>query len=211
MTTRRTAMLLATLASWPWLTGFGWPQFFDLSWDEEVQLHDGRVIVVHLKFTYERLSRLSRYDRVILRNSEMSFDAGPPHGRIKQLFRRQKPVFLDRKDGQWYLVLEERGARSLIRDEDWGPKQNSTGQWVGVLRDGRFTPTPLDLLPSEFDAPNMLYEYAPMEQIVKLDKTTLTLRQKTEYLRLYPLGPGDQHIDRPNPSVYEQIKQREQK
>lgn len=209
MTTRRTAMQLGVLASWPFLTGFFWPPFFDLSWDEEVQLRDGRVIVVHLKFTYERLSRFSRYDRAILRNTEMSFDAGPPHGRVTQLFRRQKPVMLDQKDGQWYVVLEERGNRNLVRDEDWGPKQNSAGQWVGILQDRRFSQIPLDFMPTEFDKPNLLYEYGPFDEIVRLDKTIVTLDRKSDRLRRYPLAPEHRHIYRPKPSVYEQIQQRE--
>lgn len=31
-----------------------YPRNFDLQWDEEVQLHDGRIIVVHVKHFYER-------------------------------------------------------------------------------------------------------------------------------------------------------------
>jgi hypothetical protein len=48
---RRT--ILGGLVAAPLLSGCIWPREFDLEWDEEVQLHDGRVIVVHLKHTYE--------------------------------------------------------------------------------------------------------------------------------------------------------------
>ena len=44
------------------MNGCLYDRWFDLEWDEEVLLSDGRVIVVHLKQTYERLSQsLSRY------------------------------------------------------------------------------------------------------------------------------------------------------
>jgi hypothetical protein len=211
MTTRRTAMLLGTLASWPFLTGFFYPPFFDLSWDEEVQLHDGRVIVVHLKFTYERLSRFSKYGNSILRNTEMSFDAGPPHGRVTQLFRRQQPVMLDQANGQWYVVLAQRGNIYLIRDEDWGPTQTSTGLRVGVLKRTRFSPIPIDVLPTLFDQPNFDYHYGPFDEIVKLDGKLLTTSIKRMILERYPLAPEDRKFTRPNPSVFQQMQSREKK
>jgi len=211
MTTRRTAVLLATLASWPWLTGFGWPQFFDLSWDEEVQLRDGRVIVVHLKFTYERLSRFSEYERSILRNTEMSFDAGPPYGRVTQLFRRQQPVMLDQKDGKWYVALAQRGNINLVRDEDWGPIQTSSGIRIGVLKAAKFEPIPIDFLPREFDRPNYDYHYGPFDEIVRSNNQRLTLATKRDRLHRYPLAPEDRTFTRPNPSVYQQMQMREMK
>jgi hypothetical protein len=211
MTTRRTAMLVGAFASWPLLTGFFWPPFFDLSWDEEVQLHDGRVIVVHLKFTCERLSRFSKYGSAILRNTEMSFDAGPPHGRVTQLFRRQQPVMLDQKDGQWYVVLAQRGNINLIRDEDWGPMQTSTGLRVGVLNGTRFDSIPIDFMPTTFDRPNFDYHYGPFDEIVKLDGKLLTTTIKLMILETYPLAPEDRMFTRPEPSVFQQMQSRERK
>ncbi|MBK6853700.1 MAG: hypothetical protein IPG93_19500 [Burkholderiales bacterium] len=211
MTTRRTAILLGTLASWPFLTGFFYPPFFDLSWDEEVQLHDGRVILVHLKFTYERLSRFSKYGNAILRNTEMSFDAGPPRGRVTQLFRRQKPVMLDQKEGKWYVVLIALGGLSLIRDEDWGPIQTSQSHRVGKMNSTKFEPVPIDYLPGEFDTPNIDYHYGPLEDRIGFDAKTLTLLDKRLRNENYPLGPGDRRFERPNPSVFQQMKSREKK
>lgn len=43
---RRT--LLATAMSIPLISGCLYDRWFDLEWDEEVLLNDGRVIVVHL-------------------------------------------------------------------------------------------------------------------------------------------------------------------
>ena len=48
---RRT--LIATCVATSVTTGCYYPQYFDVAWDEEVQLHDGSVIVVNFKFTHE--------------------------------------------------------------------------------------------------------------------------------------------------------------
>jgi hypothetical protein len=43
----------------PLITACLWDRYFVLSWDEEVQLHDGRVIIVKLRHTYEKVRLLS--------------------------------------------------------------------------------------------------------------------------------------------------------
>ena len=60
-----------------------YPQFFDIAWDEEVQLHDGRVIMVHVKRTFERYNRSLQWvghDR----DTEITFDAGLPLGKDRK-------------------------------------------------------------------------------------------------------------------------------
>ncbi len=200
-------MLLGTLACWPFLTGFIYPPLFDLSWDEEVQLHDGRAIVVHLKFTYERLSRFSKYGNSILRNTEMSFDAGPPHGRVTQLFRRQQPVMLDQSNGQWYVVLAERGNINVIRDEDWGPVQAGAGLRVGLLARGRFTPISISLLPEEFNSPNLDYHYGPFEEKVALNGHQLSIGDKKLRAQIHPLAPVHRMFIYRPPPLPEQSQQ----
>ncbi|MEO8298194.1 MAG: hypothetical protein ABI574_10365 [Burkholderiales bacterium] len=195
MTTRRIACLMGTLAAWPLLTGFIWPQFFDLSWDEEVQLHDGRVIVVHLKFTYERLSRLSKYERAIMRNTEMSFDAGPPYGRVTQLFIHQRPMLLDEQDGRWFVLLQGRAGKSV---QDWGMDQNGHAQRTAALDSRGFHPIPLGDLPLGISKPNMLVDYAPINVLTQFDGSLITIEKKKVYLEQYPLGPADRVIYRPH-------------
>ena len=46
---------IATAFATPLMSGCFWDKHFDLAWEEEVELHDGRVIVVKVKHTYERL------------------------------------------------------------------------------------------------------------------------------------------------------------
>ena len=105
---RRTAFM--TALGLPTLTGCYYSQYFDVTWDEEVKLHDGSVIVVNFKFVHERLSRFSKYDRAILRDTTMTFDAGPPYGRVTQTFNRMQPVLLNKYEGEWYAVIVPRGA-----------------------------------------------------------------------------------------------------
>ena len=48
-------LALAAVLGLIYVLNFGfYSRFFDIAWDEEVQLHDGRVILVHVKQTYER-------------------------------------------------------------------------------------------------------------------------------------------------------------
>ena len=67
----------AAAAALPLLEGCkeAYPRFFDIEWDEEVLLHDGRIIWVHVKRTFERRSQYDRWEG-IHRDTEVNFDAG---------------------------------------------------------------------------------------------------------------------------------------
>ncbi|MEO8298196.1 MAG: hypothetical protein ABI574_10375 [Burkholderiales bacterium] len=199
---RRVATLLGVLGSVPLLSGFFWPQYFDIAWDEDVQLHDGRVIVVHLKYTYERVSRLSRYDRSTRRDVEMTIPANEFNKAATQLFKGFAPILLDQQDGLWYVVIMGgHYARSReIAGQDWGVDQNGQGQRVAMYRDGKFVPISMSQLPEKFTTPNLLLDYAPVEELSHLNGRHVTLDMKAKYLQKYPLGPGDQMIYRPRPS-----------
>jgi hypothetical protein len=87
------------------LSGCIYGQYFDIEWDEEVLLHDGRMIVVHVKRTFERRSRFDRWDG-IYRDTEVTFDAGAPFGRYRRKFLRYQVNMIEAKNGFWYLALE---------------------------------------------------------------------------------------------------------
>ena len=199
-TTRR-GLMMATLGT-PLMTGCLWPRFFDLGWDEEVQLHDGRVIVVKVKYTYERLGgpvRFSRYGSLILRDTTLTFDAGPPNGMISQFFMGVHPILLDQADGIWYVVLNggPYGQSRQVPGQNWGPGQNFSEQNIALLKDKNFSPTSIKQLPAMFTIPNLLVQYSPVEELAAFNSTRLTLTQKASYLNKYPLGPGDMKIERP--------------
>jgi hypothetical protein len=195
---RRT--VLATAFALASLVGCYYGQYFDVSWDEEVKLHDGRVIVVKLKFYNERLDRLSKYGRTILRDTELTFDAGPPRGRVTQLFKRVKPVMLDQVDGTWYVVLQGRAGSDSprISGQDWGSMQNFNGDRVARLGQAGFEPISMHALPPQLQQKNLLHDYAPDEELATFEGTLVDLRKKEAYSAKYPPHPEDAKLLRPN-------------
>lgn len=197
----RRAILLSVLGT-PLLSGCLPERFFDISWDEDVQLHDGSTIAVTMKFIYERLGgpiHASKYGSSILRDTSISFDAGAPSGRVTQLFRRQRPVVLDRSGaGEWFVVLQGRAPPAPGQSQpDWGPDQNGNGQRMGRLEQGSFQPANLRDLPDWVEGANMLMDYAPIEELALFDKKRVTLSVKQGYLNKYPLGSSERRIARP--------------
>lgn len=100
------ALAIAFVLGVGYVLNFGlYPQFFDIAWDEEVQLHDGRMIVVHVKRTFERRSRTDKWlghDR----DTEITFDAGPPWGNISRVFKRYDVTMIEQREGKWYFGLQ---------------------------------------------------------------------------------------------------------
>jgi hypothetical protein len=194
---RRTAVT-ATLAL-PALTGCYYPQYFDVTWDEEVKLHDGSVIVVNFKFTHERLSRFSKYDRAMLRDTTMSFDADPPHGKVSQTFKRMQPVLLNKYQGEWYAVIESRGAgyNYHLTGQDWGPMQNAHGQWCLKLTSSSFKTIPMTEFPDAIINQNLVRNVPPME-MASLDGKRLELAGgKARLVEKHVLHPDHKTLKKP--------------
>ncbi|MDY0745767.1 hypothetical protein SNE35_14705 [Paucibacter sp. R3-3] len=142
----------------PWLHGCQSERFVELSWTEDVALHDGSVIVASLRFIYERIGgpfHTDRFSGLILRDTELSFDAGSPSGRMTQLFKRQRPMVLERDaTGGWLLVLQGRASFAPgTKQPDWGPDQNGNGQRMARLQHDTFVLAHLRDLPSWSMAP----------------------------------------------------------
>lgn len=193
---RRAILSLATLAG---LTACSRSQFFNIGWDEEVKLHDGRVIVVNFKFTYERLDRFSDYGRAILRDTVMTFDAGQPLGRVSQAFKRMQPVALDQQDGVWYAVIEPRGAGDspTISGQDWGPMQNGQGQRTVKLTLGGVKVIPIDEFPDQLIEFNLLREYGPLDELARFDKRLVDLGTKASYRAMHNIHPDLVRLTKP--------------
>ena len=193
---KRRGLLMAMLTSPP-LTACIWPRFFEFNWDEEVQLHDGRQIVVRMKYMYERSGiglTLDRYDPSIFREATITFDSGVPNGVVTQLFVHQRPMLLDTDNGEWFVVLQGRAGSDV---QDWGADQNGNGQKTAYLVGGSFKPVPISRLPEWMTAANILMDYASKKELSVFNETRLTLAQKAIYLQQYPLGPSDFRIERP--------------
>lgn len=195
----RRRRVLAMMLTLPVLTGCYYPQYFHVTWDEEVKLHDGTVVIVNFKFTHERMNRFSKYDRAMLRDTTMSFDAGPPHGRVTQTFKRMQPVLLNKYDGEWYAVIVTRGAGDIptLTGQDWGPMQNALGQWPLKLTAGTFKPMPISEFPDAIVAQNLVRNVPPEEMAsfdgrrVDLDGVKALLVQK------HVLYPDDRTVKKP--------------
>jgi hypothetical protein len=196
----RRTILSATLAL-PLLPGCYKPGPFDLVWDEEVLLPDGRVIVAHMTHTYMRLeSSLAEFGGTSSpRDTTMEFDAGAGIGIVKQLFKGFEPMFLGQKDGVWYAILigGYRFKNRSLPGQDWGDIEGPHGQLAIKLVDGKWLPTSLRAFPPEFQRPNMLLLYGTAKELSVFHQQRVTLKDKAAWLEKHPLGYADVAITRP--------------
>jgi hypothetical protein len=177
-----------------------YPRHFSLEWDEEVQLHDGRLIVVHVKHTYERLhNEFGRYTSAIPRSAEITFEPKSVKGPITQVLMGGKPMLLDQHAGNWLLVFSwtSQWSPHLLGGQNWGPDQNGNGQRVAILDGATFKPTTMCSLPDELYKPNLLSQSAGAEVLSKFDGQRITLQQKQDHLRKHPPSYGEHRIERP--------------
>ena len=196
---RRTLITAAGIG--PMLSGCLYSRYFDLEWDEEVQLPGGRVIVVHLKHTYERLTQgLTPYGgRIISRDSTLTFDAGNPAGTVSQLFKGFDPMFVGQHEGAWYAVLYGGyygGSRNLP-GQDWGELEGPYDQWAIKLVAGAWTPISMAELPASFERPNLMLLYGAPKEHSQFAGHRVTLLDKAEWLKKYPPGYSDIRLTRP--------------
>jgi hypothetical protein len=86
--------------------------------------------------------------------------------------------------------------RGYAEGQPWGPYQNEQGQILVELIGTKFVPSSLSALPVESVVPNLLIDYAPVEELAVFDHSRITLDLKRRYAERYPLGPGDRKIKR---------------
>jgi hypothetical protein len=204
----RRRILLGCVAAMSLLTGFLWADHFDLEWDEEVQLPNGPVVVVHRKQTYERLSPgLTPYGGTsIPRDTTLTIDTGGPAGRVTQLFKGFDPLFLGRDKDTWYAVLIG-GYYYKSREipgQDWGDQEGPYGQRAVKLVGNKFVPISLLELPETFQTPNMLLLYGNAKELSKFDGKKVTLADKSEWQMLHP--PGYAHVELTRPKSSKRIQ-----
>ena len=189
-----------TTAAATLLTGCFWPREFDLEWDEEVQLHDGRVIVVHLKRTYERRSSgITPYGgQIIPLACVISFDIGSGANKFTQSISTGNPMLIEHYRGIWYLILSvARSGSNRFPIQDWGQDQNGNGQYVVALQDSMLKPVSICVLPNTFNKPNILIRQGEVSDLAQFDGKHITLQQKAIWTTKFPLSIGDHVIERP--------------
>lgn len=188
---------LVAFAAYVLLFGL-WPKYFDIEWDEEVQLHDGRVILVHVKRYYQRKGlQLERFPQYPYRmGMEFSFSPGLPIGRFTHNFKRGNLHFLDQINGKWYI-----GYYADPGDESSNLGSREIYPHVAVLNpDGSISkPRSWDEVPSEIVRVNIMPS-TPDEQAISIFRgTTLTLQTKMRHWASYPTGAGEYAIHRITP------------
>lgn len=194
------ALVLVLAAGY--VTKFGvYPRYFDIEWDEEVELHDGRVTVVHVKKTYERRGmRLSRYADTTFRRNELTFDAGEGLGRIT-LASRLGVSHLDQINGTWYAVLFGQGPYGNHSDEmpdHWGSDFTMQEERLAMLDKDRFVPIAWELAPpGTILRNNRVVGSMPVEVLANFNHKKMTLDDKKRLRATYPPGPGGGQISRP--------------
>lgn len=184
---RRTFAMAAAL---PLLEGCkeAYPRFFDIEWDEEVPLHDGRIIWVHVKRTFERLSEFKQWSGV-QRDTEISFDAGGTVGRFTKKFQRYDIDFLHEKDGQWYIYLLNTTGTPPVKLVDWH------SAFIILKANGQTEPAQSwDQLPRDFLNRNIMPPSPDAEGIAKFNGKKLTLEVKRAHWRANPAGAGDDEV-----------------
>lgn len=201
MSRAKRAMLWLSVALFAvviYVANFGlWPRYFDIEWDEEVLLHDGRMTVVHVRRTYERQGkRLARYPEYPLQVSmSFSFDTG--QGRMFQhTFKRGTLYFLDEKLGKWYI-----GYHADPGDSSVEIGNTSIYPHVAILnQDGSINkPIDWDEIPLEITSANIM-PATPNPSVVSIfHRKRLTVIEKMAHWRDYPTGAGWGTIHRITP------------
>ncbi|MBP7111648.1 MAG: hypothetical protein KBA82_01415 [Nitrosomonas sp.] len=189
----------AAVVTAPLMTGCIYDRYFDIEWDEEVLLHDGRVIIVHVKNTYERRGGgLKKYDetKITFRRKELIFEAAP--GKFVTFSTRMPVAYLGNFDNDWFVVISGQGPYGNYPDElptRWGNNFSTLEQRLAILQNGTFLPVDWDRSPSALTTMNML-ESAFFIEYVAWNKKRITLEQKKIFNNTYP-SPYGQQITRP--------------
>jgi hypothetical protein len=195
---RRTfaAVAMAT----PLLSACSYDQFFDIEWDEEVLLHDGRIIVMHVKRTYERRDRSAQYEHTTFRRNEFTFDTGESAGRIT-FGSRLGIGFIDHINGVWYVVFYGQGPYGNHPDElpdRWGKDFTMKEERLAKLEKNEFVPINWEAAPQGsvlFN--NLVVGSMSVQVLAAFNGKKMTLEDKKKLLTTYPPGPGGGQISRP--------------
>jgi hypothetical protein len=177
-------LLLAGVLLGLYVWQFGWqsPWRFELAWDEEVQLHDKRIINVHIARSYERHSLLSRQHSTRLATT-ISFDAGPPFGRFSHRFAPEDVALIDQYQQVWYFVAAP--AAGALQAGGQAPAFWTLQPGQPLQQAGRG-----NKLPEAFTRWNVMPATPDAETLAKFDHTRLSLAQKMRHWATHPRNDG---------------------
>lgn len=176
-------------------------RFFDLEWDEEVKLLDGRIITVHIKHRYMRIDgRFYGYSDISVPiDSTLTLDTGSSAGTVVQYFKGFQTSFLDQHQGIWYGVLRGKyypGSRETP-GQDWGEMEGPSAQWAIKLVEGKWQPISMSRLPASFLKENIYHFPSPASSYQQFNGKKITLADKTDLRIKFPRNDVDT-LQRPN-------------
>lgn len=165
--------------------GYSYTSEYPLSWDEEVLLHDGRMIVVRVTRYFTRTIDFPFFTtQYILRDMEIEFDAGPPWGRYRRRFVGYSWVaMIERKGGHWYLAIYGDPGKHRLTSP-------SCPIWILPSEGAERAAASWDEVPA-FPLHNLLPYAGPRAEFFRFGGTTLTWEAKLKYWRDHPRAPGD--------------------
>lgn len=174
----------AMAAASPLIEGCVYGQYFDIEWDEEVLLHDGRMLVVHVKRTFERRSQFDRW-LAHDRDTEITFDAESPSGKVTRKFERYDVTMIEQRDLNWYFGLQTTTGIPPKRLIDMAYPVLILG------RDGvEYAAKSWDDIP-DFPRLNIMPVTPSPEGISRFANSLLTWETKMEHWRKNPRAAGD--------------------
>jgi hypothetical protein len=183
-----------------YVNNFGlWPRYFDIAWDEEVQLHDGSVILIHVKESHERLGRrLFRYENTLFRGNEFTFKDPQT---LEGIFVKSRLgiSLIDKINGNWYIVLCRQGpfGESDETPTQWGHDFTQKEERLAKLKQGKFSPVSWDEAPANSLQEENLFSSVRIDVLATFDGKRMSLQDK-KYLGLaYPPEAGAREISRP--------------
>ncbi|MFB2538159.1 MULTISPECIES: hypothetical protein [unclassified Acinetobacter] len=84
-----------------------------IEYDEEVKLHDGSMIWVHIKRHYVYVSAIGQGAGYIPKVVEISWDTGFPNVGRKSVFFNDYVAIIDKYNGNWYIAGEKNTSSEL--------------------------------------------------------------------------------------------------
>ena len=175
---RRTLVL--AMAALPGLSACfkSYPANFSIAWDEDVKLHDGRMIVVHVKRHFWRRNEHVEWDALYL-GTEIAFDMGSPRGWFRRDFNGYDIPMVEQKGSSWYLSLLKTGGGP-------GPRPPLVSELYPVLivtAEGQEVPARNWADVPYFPRFNMLPVLGSLEALAGFDGKRIAWDEKIEYWR----------------------------
>ena len=177
--------LMAAMLSPLLFGGCKFSRYFDVEWDEEVELFGGKIIIVHIKRGYERTSSILDPDlRSIQRSVEITFDAGGRIGIFKRKFDNYDVCYINKSGNNWYILL---GGIGFVR-------KRIVSQAIPILiiyQDGQEVPASSWREVPYFSRENIMPPTPNAAGVLRFNGKLLTIAAKEAHWKKYPRGAGD--------------------